>query len=77
MRFLFAKSKSDQEGDQIGPLYLYANLLQPRICPVLALAQHAFSYPDILTNGSKFLPGSKQYKWCMEEFHNATKKHDE
>ena len=73
----FAKSKGDQEGDQLGPWHVHANPLQPHICPVLALALCAFSYPDVLSNGSKLFPGSNQYQRYVKEFYSVTKKYDE
>ena len=44
--FQFAKSKGHQGGEEhVGPWHLYANPLEPEICPVLALARYLFAFP--------------------------------
>ena len=46
--FEFAKSKSHQEGEEhVGPWHVYANPMEPSICPVLSLAVLMFRFKAI------------------------------
>ena len=56
--FQFAKSKGLPNGeDHVGPWHVYANPLQPNVCPFLAMAVYLFSYPDVLSSNSSLFPG--------------------
>lgn len=67
--FQFAKSKGLPNGeDHVGPWHVYANPLQPNVCPFLALAIYMFSYPDVLSSNSSLFPGRSQYDRFCKEF---------
>ena len=67
--FQFAKSKElPNSEDHIGPWHVYANPLQPNICPFLAMAIYLFSYPDILSSNSSLFPGRSQNDRFCKEF---------
>ena len=58
----FAHTKCDQEGlKRDEPWHIYANPLNPTICPVLAMARYLLSNEEILKEKSKLFPGTKQY----------------
>jgi len=60
--FEFAKSKGRQEGEEaFGPWHIYANPLQPYVCPVLALSRYLLSFPEKINPTSPLLSGPEQY----------------
>ena len=62
MIFQFAKSKGMPDGeDHVGPWHVYANPLQPNVCPFLAMAIYLFTYPELLSSNSSLFPGNYQY----------------
>ena len=47
--FHFAKSKGAQEGECVyKPWHVYANLLEPKIFPVLAFSKYVLTHPGVL-----------------------------
>jgi len=63
--FQFAKSKGHQEGEEhVGPWHVYANPLNPVICPFLSMAIFLFTYPDVLASNSDLFAGTSQYERC-------------
>ncbi len=54
------KSKSDQAGEATYPRAVYANPLQPMICPVLALSICVFTTPIVPTPHPSLFCGSNQ-----------------
>jgi len=52
------RHKGDQEGEHCYPRALYANVYQPEICPVLAVAIRVFSTSMIGENGLALFKGS-------------------
>ena len=64
MLFDFAKTKTDQEGVKNidHPWHVYANPLDPVVCPVLALARYIVSNPTILSGKSNLFEGESQYE---------------
>ena len=60
--FEFAKSKSSQDGEEhLGPWHVYANPLQPHICPKLALARYLFMFSSTFTGRKTLFEGNDQY----------------
>lgn len=67
--FQFAKSKGLPNGeDHVGPWHVYANPLQPNVCPFLAMAVYVFSFPEVLSSNSSLFPGRSQYDRFCKEF---------
>ena len=74
--FEFAKSKGHQDGEEhVGPWHVYANPLEPHLCPVLALARYLFMYPAILAGKSPLFEGSDQYSRYSKIFAAVVTKH--
>lgn len=74
--FHFAKQKGSQEGECVHrPWHVYANPLEPDICPVLAFAKYILTMPGVLeANGSNNLfPGNDQYRRFMGIFTKVLK----
>ncbi|OWY91480.1 hypothetical protein PHMEG_00039929 [Phytophthora megakarya] len=60
LRVYFAHMKNDQSGDRPrDPRHVYANPLQPTICPILALA--IYWTTTIFDEDNRLFPGSDQY----------------
>ena len=57
--FDFGKSKSDQEGIKNidHPWHLYANPLDPIVCPLVALTRYLFPHPNILKGEESLFEG--------------------
>ena len=69
MIFQFAKSKGMPDGeDHVGPWHVYANPLQPNVCPFLAMAIYLFTYPKLLSSNSSLFPGNYQYDRFSKSF---------
>ncbi|ETI47820.1 hypothetical protein F443_08028, partial [Phytophthora nicotianae P1569] len=68
LRVYFAHMKNDQGGDRPrDPRHVYANPLQPSVCPILALAIYwATSTFDV---GNRLFPGSDQYDRFRKSLH--------
>lgn len=65
----FAHTKSDQEGvNQNEPWHVYANPVDPAVCPILAMAKYIFSHPELLQGDVKLFPGRSQYNRFMKLF---------
>ena len=57
----FAHMKNDQLGERPkDPRHVYANPVNPEICPILALGIYLMSFPSVL-EGSNLFPGGEQY----------------
>jgi hypothetical protein len=57
----FAHMKNDQLGERPkDPRHVYANPVNPEICPILALGIYLMSFPTVL-EGSNLFPGGEQY----------------
>jgi len=66
----FAHTKNDQEGINMSkPWHIYANPLEPSICPVTALGLNLFTIPQLPTGQQQQFPGRFQYKSFMKLFH--------
>ena len=60
--FEFSKSKGRQDNEEhFGPWHVYANPLEPEMCPVLALAKYLFTFPNVLCGRSPLFEGESQY----------------
>jgi len=69
MIFQFARSKGMPDGeDHVGPWHVYANPLQPNVCPFLAMAIYLFTYPELLSSNSSLFPGNHQYDRFSKSF---------
>ena len=69
MIFQFAKSKGMPDGeDHVCPWHVYANPLQPNVCPFLAMAIYLFTYPELLSSNSSLFPGNYQYDRFSKSF---------
>ena len=69
--FHFAKTKAAQEGECVfKPWHVYANPVEPEICPILAFSKYVLTHPGILeSNGQNSLfPGADQYRRFMSIF---------
>jgi hypothetical protein len=68
--FLFAKSKSHQDGSEefLGPWHVYANPHKPYLCPVLALARFLFTYPETFSGSRPLFEGSNSYSRYQKVF---------
>jgi len=65
----FAHTKTDQEGLNMNePWHIYANPLDPAVCPVLALGKYLFSHPELLLGDQVLFPGRFQYDRFMKLF---------
>ena len=62
--FNFAKTKTDQEGTKNidHPWHVYANPIDPAVCPLLALSRHIMVHPTILTGQCNLFEGMSQYE---------------
>ena len=62
--FDFAKTKTDQKGIKNidHPWHVYANPLDPIVCPVLVLARYMIINPSILTGQTNLFEGKSQYE---------------
>ena len=57
----FAHMKNDQLGERPrDPRHIYANPVNPEICPILSLGIYLMLFPAVLS-GSKLFPGGEQY----------------
>lgn len=60
--FEFSKSKGRQDNEEhFGPWHVYANPLEPEMCPVLTLAKYLFTFPNVLCGRSPLFEGESQY----------------
>jgi hypothetical protein len=68
--FIFAKSKSQQDGKEeyLGPWHVYANPLKPHICPVLALARFLFTFPETFSGNKPLFEGKNSYARYQKVF---------
>jgi len=58
----FAHSKTDQEGVNMSePWHIYANPIDPAVCPVLAWAKYVLSHPELMIGNQALFPGGSQY----------------
>ena len=59
--FEFAKSKGMQGGEyHVGPWHVYANSLNPFICPLLALTRYFLTFPETLKTNAAVFQGMSQ-----------------
>ena len=71
------KSKTDQEGaNGKTPFHIYANPLNPEICPVLALGLYLVNNPGLLVSNGKLLAGDHQYNRYSQILNDTIKKHE-
>lgn len=76
--FEFAKSKSNQDGEEhLGPWHIYANPFKPHICPVLALARYLFTFPHIFKGKKSLFEGSNQYNRYSKIFMEVLAENEE
>ena len=67
--FEFVKSKAHQYGeDHVGPWHVYANPLEPHICPVLSFARYILTYPEVLSSKASLFQGNSQYHRYSVQF---------
>ncbi len=57
------RTKTDQTGEAAFPKSLYANPLQPELCPVLALAVTLFTRPSV-SSGKLFEGPDQEDRFC-------------
>ena len=74
----FALTKTDQEGERPKePFHLYANPLQPEICPVLALSLYLMYFGGALQDGKLFTGcGDSQEKRFSDIFHRFLRENE-
>ena len=70
LRIYFAHQKNDQEGTKKrDPRHVYANPLDPAVCPILSLALYLATYPpSSKDNETCLFPGKSQYKRFAKYF---------
>ena len=65
----FAHMKNDQTGDRKrDPRHIYANPIDPTVCPVLALAIYFTTFSISGTKDTTLFPGKNQYKRFSKYF---------
>lgn len=57
------------------PFHVYANPLDPVVCPVLALAKYLFSHSELTNGNSVLFPGRSQYNRFMNLLAKLIKEH--
>ena len=57
----FAQSKNDQLSDEKFERHIYANPINPSVCPILGMAIYFVLFPRCLHTESQLFPGSSQY----------------
>ena len=69
LNIYFAHMKNDQLGDRKrDPRHIYANPIDPTVCPILALAIYFSIYSITGTKDSSLFPGKNQYKRFAKYF---------
>jgi hypothetical protein len=72
----FAQMKNDQTGERPrDPRHVYANPLDPSICPILAVGLYLICFPNILEVSDLF-PGGSQYECFRHNLNSLLKKPD-
>ena len=72
---------AQQKGDQMGltekfPRNLYANPLNPLVCPVFALAAYLSTFDAAVDPNSKLFPGPSQYKQFSDLMDRVLREHE-
>ena len=57
----FAHQKNNQGGAKKHPRHIYPNLLEPVMCPLLALTMYLLLFGHILSENGSLFPGNDQY----------------
>jgi hypothetical protein len=72
----FAQMENDQTGERpCGPRHVYANPLDPSICPILALGLYLICFPNVLEESNLF-PRGCQYERFRHNLNSLLKKPD-
>ena len=73
----FSKTKTDQYGIKNidHPWCMYANTLEPVVCPLLALARYIISHPSILTGQGNLFEWNYQYECSHKIFNEIVQTH--
>jgi integrase len=72
----FAQMKNDQTGERPrDPRHVYANPLNPSICPILAFGLYLICFPNVLEESDLF-PGGSQYERFRHNLNSLFKKSD-
>jgi integrase len=70
----FAQMKNDQTGERPrDPRHVYANPLDPAICPILALGLYLICFPSVLEQNDLF-PGGSQYERFRHNLNSLLRK---
>mmetsp|Transcript_20744 Transcript_20744/g.31523 ORF Transcript_20744/g.31523 Transcript_20744/m.31523 type:complete len:642 (-) Transcript_20744:310-2235(-) len=77
LTFIFAKSKSCDNEELLGPWHVYANPDNPHICPFLALARFLFAFPDAFGGSRPLFEGSNSYSRYQKVFGDLLKSNEE
>lgn len=72
LTILFCVTKTDQTGDRMFDRHVYANPLQPAICPILSLGLFLMIY-EFSENTTLLFAGGKQYNHFSTVFKGAIK----
>ena len=70
---VFAHQKNDQGGERSFPRHLYANPLNPYVCPSTVLGKYLAVFPQILQGGGFLFPGHAQEERFAKAFDQLLK----
>ena len=73
--FIIPKSKADQEGVKLDPKHVYANTLNPYICPIFALAMYTLCLKT--QHVSEIFPGGQQLSRFAKALNRAKSRNDD
>ena len=78
LRVYFSHMKNDQTGERHqDPRHIYANPLNPTVCPVLALSTYLSVFSISGVKGSALFPGDNQYKRFTKYVDSLLEKYEE
>ncbi len=66
LKIVFVQMKNDQLGDRAYPRHIYANPIEPHICPILGMGLYFLTLSFIDQDGYALFDGNKQYNRFRE-----------
>ena len=78
LAIFFAHMKNDQIGERKrDPRHIYANPIDPIVCPILALGIYFIVFPLAGSKDTSLFPGTNQYIRFTKYFHSVLERHEE
>lgn len=78
LAIFFAHMKNDQIGErERDPRHIYANPIDPIVCPILALGIYFIVFPLAGSKDTSLFPGTNQYIRFTKYFHSVLERHQE